>query len=166
MEFLSFNEAWTWCAEHGFELTPGLRPVRPPAATRRERIPYAQGKRSGHEADAARQCIAALGSWDECLLWVTEWGVWPSGEDWPRYYAARGGRGERRSLEDAPGHLFRAGEQDALLEFLTQVLEHAWDAHVLPAIAGRRTDAQGVASHDEYIDIHTRGQHPASEAMI
>lgn len=82
---------------------------------------------------AAERCLAPLGAWRECLLLVTEWNVWPTGEDWPAYYAARGAQGEKRSLDVAPGHLFQAREAPLLAGFLAMVFAHGWDALVLPA---------------------------------
>jgi len=40
------------------------------------------------------------------LLWVTEWGIWPSSENWHLYYKLRQSYGDTRLLEEAPGHLF------------------------------------------------------------
>ena len=113
---------------------------------------YAEGERSGREPAVAAAAVRALGAWNECLVWVTEWGVWASGEDWPRFYAWRGAHGERRSLEVAPGHLFSAREAAEMEDLLTPVLENAWDATVLPALAGAPTDRRVVTSHDEWIE--------------
>lgn len=164
MEFLALNETWAWCAAHGFGLTPNDRPEPPSASSHHSRLPYAEGQRSGREAEVAATCAEMLGRWDECLLWVIGWGVWPSSEDWPRYYAERGARGERRSLEEAPGHLFQDGEGAILADFLTQVLENAWDAYVLPAVSGGSADARAVVSHDEFVDIYTRESHAPGKA--
>lgn len=119
MRFLALNEVSAWCAERGIALADGGRPSPDPALSYRTRERYAQGRRSGREAAVAAACVHALGVWEECLLWVVGWGVWPSSEDWPRYYAARGARGERRSLHEAPGHWFGPDEGAALTEFLT-----------------------------------------------
>jgi hypothetical protein len=155
MEFLPPHEIRAWCDAHGFALTPDDRRLPlPGAASYRFRLPYAEGQRSGREPKVAARCLEELGPWEECLLWVIEWGIWPSGEDWPRYYAARGAREERRSIEEAPGHRFVAGEEADLLEFLTLVLENAWDAAVLPAAGGSRTRAQLAVSHDEFVDVY------------
>jgi hypothetical protein len=102
-------------------------------------------------------CVRSLRSWDECLLWVTSWGIWPSSENWPAYYQARGAEGERRSLEVAPGHLFAAVEAELLKGFLRLVLENAWDAHVLPAREGRRNGTYAFACHDEWVEIRADG---------
>ena len=156
MRFLEINEIWAWCAEHGIHLESGdSRPKPDPAFTHRKQIQYAFGRRSGREAEFGTACIQALGEWDECLLWVTQWGVWPSGEDWPRYYAARGRRDMRLSLRDAPGHWFGQGEKADLLEFFTMVLEFAWDAYVLPVHAVSGTGVRVEISHDEWLEVQS-----------
>ncbi len=154
MRFLGINEIWTWCPEHGFGLSPENEPELPASASFRERMHYADGQRSGREPEVASQCVEAMGRWTECLLWVTLWGVWPSGEDWPTYYAARKERGEHRPLDEAPGHLFRSGEEADLRNFLTLVLENAWDAWVLPATGEAYGEAVAMVSHDEIIDVY------------
>ena len=40
------------------------------------------------------------------LLSITEWGIWPSSENWHLYYKLRQTYGDNRLLHDAPGHLF------------------------------------------------------------
>jgi hypothetical protein len=156
MRFLQINEVWAWCAEHGVHLESGdSRPESDPAFTNRKRVQYAAGRRSGREAAFAKACIQTFGEWDECLLWVTLWGVWPSGEDWPRYYDARGRRGMPLSLRDAPGHWFGPGEKSDLLEFLTMVLEFAWDAYILPVHAGSGNGMRVEISHDEWLEVQS-----------
>lgn len=106
----------------------------------------------GQEAEVAAAAVEALGSWDECLLRITEWGVWPSSEDWPRYYAERGAQGERRALNVAPGHLFFAGECHLLTRFLQLTMENAWGSQ-LQCVNGGRVSRRLLTSHDEYLEI-------------
>ena len=159
MVILEHSHVWDWCRERGVALgadgapDAGLPRRYDPAFAHRARTYYASGERSGREPEVASAAAEALGPWDECLLWVTGWGAWPSSEDWPRFYAGRGAAGERRSLDVAPGHLFAPGEAAALCALLTQVLEYAWDAVVLPAAAGRATDRRLVVSHDEWVEL-------------
>jgi hypothetical protein len=40
------------------------------------------------------------------LLWITEFGTFPSNENLHLYYRLRQGYGDVRLLEEAPGHLF------------------------------------------------------------
>ena len=133
MTFLAINEVWEWCRTRHVPLDANRRP--PPMSGPDTLFEFGNGQAVEHEqaVQVARRCIDSLGSWDECLLWITAWGIWPSSEDWPTFYAARGSRGERRSLSDAPGHVFASAEADALETFLTLVIEQGWDAELLIA---------------------------------
>ena len=155
MRFIEGIEIEEWCAAHEIAFTCGIRPAIDSSLAYDARIVYATGHRSGREEAVATACVAALGSWDECLLWATEWSVFPSGEDWPRYYAARGARGERRSLDKAPGHLFDSSEQHVVAEFLTLVLENAWDAFVAPVFGAAPPKVLVETSHDGWIRVHS-----------
>lgn len=157
MRFLEECEVEEWCAERDITLEDGeVRVVRDPRLTHCSRRVYANGKRSGREAEIAGHAVAALGEWDECLLWVTLVGVWASGEDWPAYYALRGAENERRSLDKASGHWFDFGERPKLVRFLTAVMENGWNAATLPCRGGRTTDVRLCVSHDEWIEVQSR----------
>ena len=157
MRFFEIGEIELWCAERGITLTEGEAPVAPdPHLTHAARTLYASGRRSGREPAVAAAAVRALGHWDECLLWVTLVGVFPSGEDWPAYYALRGAEGERRSLGVAPGHWFSEGEGGKLERFLTAVMENAWDAYALPAQRRQVTEVRLRVSHDEWAELQAR----------
>src|SRR2546429_5133723 len=96
-------------ASHWPTMAPSLTIPRSCTASA---APYARGQRSAIESSVARECVRALGRWDECLLWVRTWGVWGSSENWPAYYALRGARGQRRALEKAPGHLLERVDKE------------------------------------------------------
>ncbi len=105
------------------------------------------------EGDATRDLIASLGSWDECLVCITGCRVWPSGEDWPQFYAWRGALDERRSLDVAPGRRFDSGEFVLLAELLELIMTNAWDADVLCSRNGRADGLRGIISHDEWYQV-------------
>ena len=139
MDVLDHTLIWERCRAHQVLLfgdndsTPGpITLADDPTLACRARVMYAEGTHSGRELTVAAAAVRALGAWDACLAWVTEWSVCPSGEDWPQFYAWRGRHGERRSLEAAPGHQFGAGEARELETLLRLVLENGWDATVLP----------------------------------
>jgi hypothetical protein len=119
---------------------------------------YTHAPRSGEEAGAAVDVVTRLGEWEECPVAITLWGVWPSNEDWPEFYAWRGARGERRALDVAPGHLFARSERVLLTELLTLIMENAWDADVLPSCHGQVRGLHAKISHDEWYEI--RGTQP------
>lgn len=83
------------------------------------------------------------------LLWVTEWGIWPSSENWHLYYKLRQSYGDQRLLHEAPGHLFLQHEAEDLGSYLQLAMLNGWGGYVL-------TDANYVNvffSHDEFIDF-------------
>lgn len=155
MKFLAINEVWEWCNENGIDLSEkgDSLSATPPELANRARKVYAPKRRSGLETAAAVEALRALGSWHECLLWVTGWGVWPSSEDWPSYYAKRGAAEERRSLNDAPGHLFDKGEHDLLLKYLVAVMENGWDGYLLCNGSVPQCSARVQISHDGWFEV-------------
>jgi hypothetical protein len=85
------------------------------------------------------------------LLWMTEWGIWPSSENWQLYYKLRQTYGDFRLLQDAPGHLFLEYESEDLSSFLQLAMLSGWGGYIM-------TQANYVNvffSHDEYMDFFT-----------
>ena len=152
MEFFELNQICEWCAERSLLRGSGFDVVLPDSQAQ-HRQAYAHGRRSGEENAAARQLTVGLGAWDECLVWVRAWGIWPSGEDWPKYYAWRGAVGERRALDVAPGHLFKFAEMGPLVELVTLVMENAWDTVVLCSRHGHADGLRAEISHDEWFQF-------------
>ena len=158
MVFLDHTLTWDWCRQHGVALDEGEGSVAPrladdPTLTHREREVHSAAADTAAARALAGRLAAALGAWDECLAWVTDWDVWQNEEDWPRYYAWRARFGERRSLSAAPGHLFDAEDADALGEFLAHAIECGWDVTLLPARLGRSTGLRVRTSHDEWVEL-------------
>jgi hypothetical protein len=86
------------------------------------------------------------------LLFITEWGIWPSSENWHLYYRLRQTYGDNRQLHEAPGHLFLEHEAEDLASFLQLSMLNGWGGYVL-------TEANYVNaffSHDEYINFFAR----------
>lgn len=152
MEFLEDNQICAWAGERGLRCGDGFAVELPELEPHAPKA-YAHGRRSGLESDAARDLAAALGAWDECLVWIRLWGVWPSGEDWPEFYAWRGSLGERRSLNVAPGHRFEHHEVTRLVQLLELVMKNAWDADILCSRDGRADQMRAKVSHDEWYQI-------------
>jgi hypothetical protein len=83
------------------------------------------------------------------LLLVTEWGIWPSSENWHLYYKLRRSYGDNRLLHDAPGHLFAEEEVEDLASFLQLSILNGWGGYILT----EANYANAFFSHDEYIDF-------------
>ena len=95
----------------------------------------------------ARTVASNLETFDQCLLWVTLWGVWDSSENWHLFDRFRETYGERRPIWDAPGHLFQKHEGADLTTFIQLGLSFGWDFYVVRAPSGNAA----FFSHDEYL---------------
>jgi len=153
MRFLYQNECAEWCRARGAEIGEYFSLLPDPSLVCSEEIVFASQGSVGLEPQVARACLGALSDWDECLLWITVTGVWPSSEDWPAFYALRGVRGERQSVGEKPGHLFGTRDRDDLGIFLLAVLNNGWDAHLLPSKAGDIPHRFSI-SHDGWVRTH------------
>jgi hypothetical protein len=164
MHFIELNEIRQWIEERALVLSAGDKFQTPETALVLSR-PFGQAlDPPGQEQTVATACVESIGAWDECLLWVQEWGVWPSSENWPAYYQARGQQGELRSLEVAPGHLFDASETSLLIRFLQLILENAWEAQLVSLLQGQVMSRTHI-SHDEWVEVWaTPGSPPSAPA--
>lgn len=83
------------------------------------------------------------------LLWITEWGIWPSSENWHLYYKIRQSFGDLRLLHEAPGHLCLEHEAEDFASFAQIAMLNGWGGYMLTQ--ANRVNA--FFSHDEYIDF-------------
>ncbi len=84
------------------------------------------------------------------LLWITEWGIWPSTENWHLYYKLRQTYGNQQLLHEAPGHFFLDYESEDLASFLQLSMLNGWGGYILTQ-AGY---VNGFFSHDQYIKFY------------
>src|SRR5579872_237523 len=139
MEFLDHTLVWDWCRRNAFVLDEGEAHVAPrladdPTLVHRQRLMLSSAAAHAGAAPAG-SIIRALGAWETCLVWATDWDVWVNEEDWPAYYHWRGEHGERRSVGAAPGHLFTASDVSDLRFLLEHVIRCSWDVTLLPTRA-------------------------------
>jgi hypothetical protein len=93
------------------------------------------------------------------LLWITEWGIWESSENWHLYYKLRQSYDDHRLLHEAPGHLFLDYETEDLASFLQLAMLNGWGGYVL-------TGANYVNvffSHDEYLRFFAKEESNLTE---
>lgn len=90
-----------------------------------------------------------LSTSEEILLWVTEWGIWPSEENVALFRRLLLAYDERRWLSAAPGFVFGAGDRDELEGFIRLVLIFGWGARIV----GSGADTVFVVTHDETLEI-------------
>jgi hypothetical protein len=105
---------------------------------------------TGKKTNLARVLVDSFGSAKEGLLWINEYGIWPSSENRLIFYALRRLIGEERPLEAAPGHVFRAEDKDLLSALLAVVFYFSWGALLV------RGDMRLIArvSHDDSVDFY------------
>ncbi len=86
------------------------------------------------------------------LLWITEWGIWPSSENWHLYYTLRQAGHDKRLLHEAPGHLFSNDEMDNLASFLQVSMLNGWGGYLLTEV--HHVDV--FFSHDEFLKFFAK----------
>ena len=151
MEFLEDNQIREWAEAHGLTYREPFELVAPNLSVLTRRACGDEGPL--RDAGVVDAMLADLAPWEECLVVVTEWSIWPSREDWPKTYAWRGRLGERRSLPIAPGHRLSPGETPLLRELLVLITQNGWDATVLCARGGSVATIGARISHDGYCDV-------------
>ena len=78
----------------------------------------------------------------------------------------RQGFGENRSLQVAPGLLFRHDEFVESVSCLLQPMLVGWDAYYVPRWAWGSLDFFLFVSHDGFLDINTRTTEMYNEALV
>jgi hypothetical protein len=156
VRFLAEAEVVRWCETHGIDADG--EPVGRASEGLVQVVSgvYADGRRGTAGPSIAFEIVGALGAWSEALLWIRAWGVWPSSEDWPAFYALRGDLGEARELRVAPGAVFERTDADSLAAFLAQVLLNAWDVTMIALDDAGTPSVILTVSHDEWLEIRSR----------
>jgi hypothetical protein len=141
LRFYTKDESETWLSDRKRQ-KPDLMPD-----VRVERIEYPPAP---HQVFFFAHWVASELTYRRpTLLFITEWGIWPSSENWHLYYKLRQTCGDNRQLHGAPGHLFLEHEAEDLASFLQLSMLNGWEGYVL-------TEANYVNaffSHDEYVDF-------------
>lgn len=87
------------------------------------------------------------------MLWIDEWGIWPSCENMTLFEGYRKSLDETRWLIDSPGHIFATEDRDTVFSLLSLALYFIWGG-ILASSSG---DMAVRFSHDEWIDVFARG---------
>jgi hypothetical protein len=163
VRFLSRDESVDWASGREVQIPKGWNtPDREAEHLRRVRFLFPQTP--GQVTWLCRFISQCLSPRAECLLWVTEWGVWPSSENWHLYYRLRQSYHDHRPLHEAPGHLFLDYEEPDLISYLQLGILNGWDMHLLPALKyGGADTARAFISHDEWIVLAHREQSTVDE---
>ena len=108
---------------------------------------------SGTKTNLSRELFALVANCSsESLLWIDEYGIWPSCEDFNLFDGFRMSLGEIEPLHVKPGHLFRAEDINTIQSIIAMVLYFVWGAFI---VTGSK-DIIVRISHDEFIDIYLK----------
>jgi hypothetical protein len=97
----------------------------------------------------SRLVDAALQPRKTCLLWVTDFGIYPSNENHQLYYRWRQSYGDPRLLQDAPGHVCLDYERGEVVTLVHLAVLFGWDLHLIPTVGY----ARAFVCHDEWAEI-------------
>jgi hypothetical protein len=91
------------------------------------------------------------------MLWIKEFGTFPSAENLHLYYRVRQSYGDRRLLKEAPGHSFVEHDDADLQTFLLMGIVNGWEMHLFTKSAAEPSPARAVIAHDnEWIALYHR----------
>jgi len=116
------------------------------------RIPYAIPPDSGRKTALSRTLASLFGEQQEALLWINEFGIWPSSEDRHLFAGFRRSLGDQSPLPEKPGHIFSTDDLDTVGSLLAMVLYFCWGAIVVSGTGGVLVRIV----HDEQIHIYAR----------
>jgi len=104
---------------------------------------------SGRKVYLARMIASLFKVEQNILVYLQNVGVFPSSSHRPLLYRLREAWGERRNVEEFPGHLFAAAEIDDVASLLILAYEFFWDCFII----GEGGSLAVYISHDEYYDL-------------
>ncbi len=104
---------------------------------------------SGRKVFVARALCGLFDVDATVLAYIQNWSIFPSSGHLPLLNRFRESLGERRPIDEVPGHLFSAGERPDLVSVITLAVEFFWDCLLL----GDRAGVACYVSHDAYIDV-------------
>ncbi len=118
---------------------------------------------SGVKTALSRHLVSLVFESDQsCLLWIDEFGIWPSAEDMVLFDGFRQSIGEHSRLWDKPGHVGDQSDVAVLTSLTAMVLYFVWGAY----LAGDTGRVIVRISHDEMLDVYAREGHPIADRSL
>jgi len=102
----------------------------------------------------ARRLVSWLEDFDSALLWIREYKIWPSSENWHLYYRLRSSYSNYCQLQEAPGHFALGHEKDDLISLVQLTLLFGWGGHLLAV----PDTTYAFLSHDGWIHLESEGK--------
>ena len=147
MRFYTSEECAAWCRDHSVALDERSRPTRELTQPFRFHCLFPP---TFPQLLFFSRCIeSTLRPSENCLVWITDHGIFPSNENHHLYYRLRQSYGDGRLLHEAPGHLCLDYEQPEVVTLIYLCLLFGWDAHLLPSTGYSRA----FISHNEWAQV-------------
>ena len=147
MRFYTPKECEEWCQALQVPLDDQRGPMR--EFTHRYRLRCAFPPSFTQLLWFSRCIESALQPRQTCLLWVTDFGIFPSNENHHLYYRLRQSYGDVRLLHEAPGHLCLDYERPEVVTLVHLCILFGWDVHLIPTVGYGRA----FVCHDEWAEI-------------
>jgi len=112
-------------------------------------ITYELPSDTGRKTALSRVVIGSIPTWEQGLLWITDWSIFPSSENMALFDGYRKSLGESRAIQVAPGHLFDQVDLIQLECLLDLALYFYWDVSLFDGAGSIAIKT----SHDEYFSI-------------
>ena len=107
---------------------------------------------SGKKTVLSKMITSLFDVHDEALLWINEFGIWPSAEDWNLFESFRKSLGEHSQLFEKPYHIFSNKDLGSVGSLLSMVFYFYWGALVI-------SPAKNLVikiSHDEVMEVFAK----------
>ncbi|MCP4269371.1 MAG: hypothetical protein GY777_28005 [Candidatus Brocadiaceae bacterium] len=157
MEIIDLNQTNHWLNERGLIDTNGKFTLLGFKEYNHYRIPIDSGKKTA----LAKVIGRIFEDEGESLLWIDEFGIWPSSENWNLFFNFRKSIGETCPLHEKPGHLFSKTDIDEAVSLLSLVLYFYWGVVLIP----KSLKFLLRISHDEVISVLTDGNADNKESI-
>ncbi len=112
---------------------------------------------SGRKTAISRAMVLLFDATDEALLWINEFGIWPSSEDRNLFEGFRRSLGEHSPLHEKPGHIFSSRDLSNVGSLVAMMLYFVWGGILYSPVRGLAIKI----SHDEYITVFARNKEDA-----
>ena len=114
-------------------------------------------------APLSRLIVSMLGQDQPNFLWIREFGIWPSLENWDLFNSLRAASGSvDQSLSEVPGHEFAPNEFGRTVSYLQIVLLNGWGG----VLIGPGNQQRIAISHDSWLFIKLSAELPAQKILI
>jgi hypothetical protein len=149
MRFITEEDARRWAVRFARENSERGLPVVP-APEHKGELRYVFEDVGDHSYFALAQAvIRSLEYFDECLLWVTQTGVWPSNENLQLYYRFRQSYGDQSLVHEKPAALLLRHEAVDLTTLVHLGMLFGWDMYLVTSHDYGRV----FISHDGWIQF-------------